>query len=81
MKVYSRLYAKEYHRILRGMVEQQMRASIKMTADYWYTAWVDAGQPDLKTLINYKPGEEELKKRQDELARWKERKVKAREHE
>jgi hypothetical protein len=28
-----------------GMVERRMRASIKMTGDIWYSAWVDAGQP------------------------------------
>jgi len=42
------------------MVERQFRASIKMTGDIWYTAWVDAGQPDLKSLIHYKPSEEEF---------------------
>ncbi len=52
-----------------------------MTGDIWYTAWVDAGQPDLKSLINYKPSEEELEKRKQELILWKERLVKSREHE
>ncbi len=23
-----------------------------MTADFWYTAWVNAGQPDLNALVN-----------------------------
>lgn len=71
VKVYSREYSKEYHRILKGMVEQQMRASIKMIGSFWYTAWVDAGQPDLKALIDYRPSEEELKKRREELEEWK----------
>ncbi len=39
-------YAKEYHELLGGMVEDRMRGSIKSIADCWYTAWVDAGQPD-----------------------------------
>ncbi len=82
VKVYSLDYAKVYHQQLNGMVERQMRASIKMIGDVWYTAWVDAGQPDLKSLINYKPTEEELKKRQEELNVWKEqRKVQTRPHE
>ena len=42
------------------MVERQMRGAIKMIGDLWYTAWVDAGQPDLQKLIHYKPTEEEL---------------------
>jgi len=60
---------------LSGMVERQFRASIKMTGDIWYTAWVDAGQPDLKSLIHYKPSEEELKEREEEVKIWKEQKV------
>jgi len=33
-------------------VERQMKRSIKMIADFWYTAWVNAGQPDLSKLPN-----------------------------
>ncbi len=72
VNVYSAKYSGAYHRRLAGMVERQMRASIKMTGDIWYTAWVDAGQPSIKELINYKPSEEELAKRREELKRWKE---------
>ena len=32
------------------MVERRMRLSIASTASFWYTAWVNAGQPDLKEL-------------------------------
>lgn len=71
VKVFSSDYAKAYHSLLNGMVERQMRASILMTGSLWFTAWVDAGQPDLKQLINYKPSSEEIKSRQDELKKWK----------
>jgi hypothetical protein len=57
------------------MVERQMRASVKMIGDVWYTAWVDAGQPDLKVLIDYKPTEEELVLRREELKKWKEQRL------
>jgi hypothetical protein len=30
------------------MVERRMRQSIFAVASFWYTAWVNAGQPDLK---------------------------------
>lgn len=50
VKVYAEEYARAYHKRLRGMIEQQMRASIKMTGDFWFTAWVDAGQPDIDSL-------------------------------
>jgi len=82
VKVFSESYSKAYNDLLQDMVEKQMRSAILMTGSVWYTAWVDAGQPDLKSLINYKPTEEELKKRQEELKKWKEeQKAKAREHE
>jgi len=54
VKVYARDFAKAYHQQLAGQVERQMRKSIKMTGDFWYTAWVNAGQPDLNSLMeNY----------------------------
>jgi hypothetical protein len=81
VKVVSMEYAKAYHQLLSGMVERQFRASIKMTGDIWYTAWVDAGQPDLKSLIHYKPSEEELKEREEEVKKWKEQKIHVRDHE
>jgi len=81
MKVISTAYAKEYHSMLSGMVERQFRASVKMVGDIWYTAWLDAGQPDLTKLINYQPSEEELKARAEELKQWKEETLKSREHE
>jgi hypothetical protein len=67
VKVYSKEYSDAYHKLLNGMVERRMRAAIKLTADMWYTAWVDAGQPDLNELLFYKPSEEELKLRRKEL--------------
>jgi hypothetical protein len=50
VKTYSRNFSKEYHRMLDNQVERQMKASVKMISDVWFTAWVDAGQPDLKTI-------------------------------
>ena len=47
---YSTAYALRYHLMLDGMVERRMRASIHSVASFWYTAWVDAGQPDLDRL-------------------------------
>ena len=43
-------YAHVYHELLNGMVEKQMRAAIRYTASFWYTAWVNAGKPDLSSL-------------------------------
>ncbi|HWB63169.1 MAG TPA: hypothetical protein VG603_06665, partial [Chitinophagales bacterium] len=43
-------YALAYHTALKGMVERQLQKSIEATADFWYTAWVNAGKPDLSIL-------------------------------
>jgi hypothetical protein len=80
VKVYSKEYSKAFHKILDGMVERRMRAAIKMIGDFWYTAWVDAGQPDLNLLIDYTPSEEELLQRRKEVEEWKVKTFKAREH-
>lgn len=43
-------FARAYHDRLGGMVEEQMRRAILSVGSAWYTAWVDAGQPDLSNL-------------------------------
>ncbi len=81
IKVHAVEFSAAYHKALSGMIEQRMRGAIKMIGDFWYTAWVDAGQPDLKALINYTPTEEELAAKRKELEEWKQQQLKAREHE
>ena len=60
VRVYSYDFSKEYHEMLNGMVERQMRKAIKMVGDFWFTAWVDAGQPDLNELLELAASEEQL---------------------
>ncbi len=79
-KVYSAEFSKAYHTLLNGMVERQMLRSVKMVGDFWYTCWIDAGQPDLNRLIDFQFTEEELQLRKEELNKWKEQRFKAREH-
>ncbi len=52
--VHTDEYARTYHERLHGMIERQLRGAIARTADYWYTAWVNAGKPDLSGMD---PGE------------------------
>lgn len=47
---FSDRYYTLYHQKLNGMVERRMRDSIRRVASFWYTAWVDAGKPDLASL-------------------------------
>ncbi|MBW4890876.1 S1/P1 Nuclease [Mucilaginibacter sp. HMF5004] len=52
VKDYSAAYATAYSKSLHGMVERQMRASILAIGSFWFSAWVDAGQPNLDKLID-----------------------------
>lgn len=49
-QVYTKAYALQYNKALNGMVEKQLRAAIAATANFWYTAWINAGKPDLTEL-------------------------------
>ncbi|MGM9478626.1 zinc dependent phospholipase C family protein [Pedobacter sp. GSP4] len=51
LKQYATAYSKAYHENLNGMVEKQMRASILEIGSFWFSAWIDAGQPELKNLV------------------------------
>lgn len=51
IKTYSQEYTTEYSDRLDGMVERRMRAAILSVGSYWYTAWVNAGKPDLNKLL------------------------------
>ncbi|HTH54624.1 MAG TPA: zinc dependent phospholipase C family protein [Cyclobacteriaceae bacterium] len=74
IKVFSVGYSKAYHDKLSGMVERQMRASVLMIGSLWYSAWVDAGQPDLRLLMDHKPTEEELRENEVQLEQMKKEK-------
>ncbi|MEH6308134.1 zinc dependent phospholipase C family protein [Olivibacter sp. CPCC 100613] len=50
-RVYTRSYSTAYHQLLNGMVEKQMRKSVLATGSFWYSAWVDAGQPKVDDLL------------------------------
>ncbi|SDD60837.1 S1/P1 Nuclease [Mucilaginibacter pineti] len=47
---YSEAYSAAYQKMLGGMVERKMRESVISVGSFWYSAWVDAGQPDLNSL-------------------------------
>jgi hypothetical protein len=51
VKVYSLPYSRAYHKLMKGMIQRRMRSSILSVGSFWFSAWVDAGQPDLNKLI------------------------------
>lgn len=64
---YSKEFSTTYHKALDNMVENQMRASILMTGSYWYSAWIDAGQPRLNNFAPNELSVEEKKNLQKEM--------------
>ncbi len=46
----SKEYIEAYEASMDGMVERRMNAAILAVGSFWYSAWVDAGQPDLDRL-------------------------------
>jgi len=71
VKQYSSDFTKAYNQLLNGMVERRMRQAIYAVASFWYTAWVNAGQPDLKDLIHKKYTEAEIKEFELLNQQWK----------
>lgn len=52
LKYYSETFAKAYGESLKPSINQQLINSANLVADFWYTAWVDAGKPDLDTILS-----------------------------
>jgi CHAT domain-containing protein len=50
-------FAAAYQADMQGMVERRMRAAIQAVASAWYSAWAEAGQPDLTKLRFGTPSE------------------------
>jgi hypothetical protein len=71
IRQYSTYYSKQYHLQLKGMVERRMRASIQATASLWYTAWINAGQPDLRDIAGKSFSEAELTEWEELNKQWK----------
>ncbi len=61
IRQYSEAFTNSFNQKLDGMVERRMRLSIISVASFWYTARVNAGQPDLKSLVNKKFSDADLK--------------------
>jgi hypothetical protein len=80
IKTYSKEYSRDYQDMLDGMIERKMRSSIISVGSFWYTCWMNAGQPNLNNLEKKELTEKE-KKEQDELDKaFKNGKIKGRDH-
>ena len=71
-------YAIAYAKSMQGMVEKRMSATILALGNVWYTAWIDAGQPDLMKLDDDLVAEDEEQKKIEES--YRSNTIKGREH-
>lgn len=81
IRQYSTAFCKVYDQKLGGMIERRMRQSIFAVASFWYTAWINAGQPDLKDLSNKQFSTADLLEFEQLNQGWKNAVIKDREHE
>jgi hypothetical protein len=68
--IHSYGYAKRYHELLNGMVERQLRLAIAETANFWYTAWVNAAKPSLDDLDSKELTERNKQNYQKDFILW-----------
>lgn len=71
VKVYSEEFSRKYHEMLSGMVERRLIMAVEMVGSIWYTAWVNAGQPDLSRLGTRAYSDSLKKAQQDMEDLWK----------
>lgn len=71
VRQYSAAFTIAFNKKLNGMIERRMRQSIFAVASFWYTAWVNAGQPDLKALSGQKFSEADVKEFETLNNTWK----------
>ncbi len=50
VRVFSMEFSRAFETGMHAMVERQMRLAVKSVGDFWFTAWVNAGQPELYQL-------------------------------
>lgn len=80
MKQYSVAYAKAYQDMMNGMVARQMRSSIIKVGSFWFSAWVDAGQPDLRNMIRIEASVEDKQLAENTDKKYQEGKIIGREY-
>lgn len=80
VKTYSEDYTRAYSSLMNGMVERRMKAAITLVGSLWFTAWVNAGQPDLARLENKDVSDSTKKAQEAEEYLWKNGKVKGKGH-
>ena len=78
IKQYSTTYATLFDNKLNHMIERRMREAIFAIASFWYTAWVNAGQPALDHLAHDSLSDTEIREYERMNIEWKTNNIKGR---
>jgi len=70
-KQFSKKYCEEFNKKTNNMVERRMQRAVYAVTSLWYTAWVNAGQPDLSRLENKEISQEHKKELEEIDKMWK----------
>ena len=73
IRQYSTAFSIAYDQLLKGMIERRMRQSIFAVASFWYTSWVNAGQPNLTNLSDKDFTPEDIKEFEELNKAWSNR--------
>ena len=71
IRQYSTAFTIAFNNKINGMVERRMRQSIYAISSFWYTAWVNAGQPDLSGLVQHKFSDADSKEFENLNTTWR----------
>ena len=66
-KYYTKEFGEAYGKRLQQSINDQLLRSANLMADFWYTAWVDGGKPDLNALLPQTPSRREKKEIKHEV--------------
>lgn len=68
-------YAAKYNDVLNGMVQRQMRLAVSALSNFWYTAWVNGGKPNLTDLDDPELTKQNRKNYKREYKAWQRGKI------
>ena len=80
VRQYSTYFALQYNQRMGDMVEKRMREAIYLIGSIWYTAWVNAGQPDLEKRTDAKEQNQPTEEEMELEKQYKKGEIKGREH-
>jgi len=75
VRIYSQEFSAKYQQMLNNMEERRMRVAIITVGSFWYTAWVNAGKPDLNDIKETPVSPEEQDQLQAMDKAWRDGKI------